>query len=118
MKTGIYIHGINLAAGFIFEDLKGRGLKVDDPKGCLCQSQKKDSLQEIVICHPDPDNGEECLDEVRNLISNNPETQFYILAHNRQKKVEGVVGEYPNLKYVSDGNIRKVGQEIFDSAGK
>ena len=85
-----------MAAGNIAKDLESVGITAVR-SDCLCSIDLESALPETIIVHPH--DRKECLEKIKAIVEGNPDSQFYIFALARPKRI-ATIGAHDNVEYI------------------
>jgi len=114
----IYDHYRNTGFGKeLRKELEGEGIRVRTHR-CLCSRfTKTKDLPSLVLLHPESEvssQDPECYKKIRQAVTNNPQTSFYVIAINCRQRLR--IGSYPNLKYLTEHTTKQLLPEIVEKA--
>ena len=87
-------------------------------ESCLCSLESKIQTSAVALVHGSRDITNPCYDEIKNYISTNPQTRFFILGFSlgfgtvAREKIKERIGNYPNYLPWTGADSKDCFQEI------
>ena len=122
MRVGIYTHGVPYLAAMLDTDIRRKGVEVINSFDfCLCRytidEYLDEDLAELAIIHPADDDSKGCWTNLKRIVEEHTDSEFYIFAFGRPKREEGI-GQHDNVHYMNESNMPEMLIKVVEEALK